>query len=220
MRSGGAKLLFPRSGILGQAVHTSAIATHGMRIAALCLLGIAGCRDIGRVPDVECVDRSPGSCSRPSGDRGNAGAAVSTGAAPSLESGGTGRGSGGAGTSVDATVVAPRDGGRDAAITNLPDGGADAGHDAGDGICPGCSTPRCGDGITQDGEECDDGNTDNADRCTSDCMAAACGDGFVQPGESCDDGNANELDDCRNNCVPTECGGGVVEAGEECKVGS
>src|SRR5262249_876252 len=48
----------------------------------------------------------------------------------------------------------------------------------------------CGNGVLDLGEDCDDGNTDNTDACTSECQPATCGDGFVQAGvEACDDGN-------------------------------
>ena len=41
--------------------------------------------------------------------------------------------------------------------------------------------PNCGDSVVQadEGEECDDGNDDDLDECTSFCTIAACGDGVV-----------------------------------------
>src|SRR5690606_29010891 len=39
-----------------------------------------------------------------------------------------------------------------------------------------------------DDEECDDGNLDNTDACTSACLDASCGDGGRGPGEDCDTG--------------------------------
>jgi len=48
---------------------------------------------------------------------------------------------------------------------------------------------RCGDGVVQLGEECDDGNDVETDSCNH-CRLAACGDGVIQTGvEACDDGN-------------------------------
>jgi hypothetical protein len=38
----------------------------------------------------------------------------------------------------------------------------------------------CGNGIDE-GEECDDENSDNTDSCTNECLYARCGDGIVQP---------------------------------------
>jgi cysteine-rich repeat protein len=38
---------------------------------------------------------------------------------------------------------------------------------------------RCGDGIRDEGEECDDGNIDDSDLCLTDCTLSTCGDGFV-----------------------------------------
>ena len=77
----------------------------------------------------------------------------------------------------------------------------------------------CGDGIVNDGEECDDPNDP---RCSDDCMIIPpfCGDGIVDMGETCDPpgsvpdtppGNENV---CRDSC--TYCGDGIVDNGEEC----
>ena len=35
----------------------------------------------------------------------------------------------------------------------------------------------CGNGLPDAGEECDDGNSDETDGCTTGCRLAACGDG-------------------------------------------
>jgi cysteine-rich repeat protein len=40
--------------------------------------------------------------------------------------------------------------------------------------------PYCGDGIKQDNEECDDGNGDNTDACTSACKATCAGPGYFR----------------------------------------
>jgi hypothetical protein len=47
----------------------------------------------------------------------------------------------------------------------------------------------CGDGVVDDGEECDDGdgNADEvADACRLDCVAPTCGDGVLDADEMCD----------------------------------
>jgi cysteine-rich repeat protein len=67
----------------------------------------------------------------------------------------------------------------------------------------------------QPGEQCDDGNGDDADACTTVCELPVCGDGIVQPGESCDDGNADGGDACRPDCVEAICGDGVLWRGVE-----
>ncbi|XXX74838.1 DUF4215 domain-containing protein [Sorangium sp. So ce134] len=67
----------------------------------------------------------------------------------------------------------------------------------------------CGNGVVQrPAEQCDDGNTDDDDGCTSACtltevsVDAVCGDGVVQtPVEQCDDANADDDDGCANDCV-------------------
>jgi cysteine-rich repeat protein len=65
----------------------------------------------------------------------------------------------------------------------------------------------CGDGNIDQGEQCDDGNDNNDDRCTNDCLETFCGDGSTQnPNndgieEQCDDGNDNNNDGCTNDCI-------------------
>ena len=83
---------------------------------------------------------------------------------------------------------------------------------------PDCTAPYCGDTIIDDrsGEQCDDGNTNNNDGCSSTCLIeqtiiatedstptliTSCGDGTLDTGEQCDDGNANDNDGCSANCL-------------------
>ena len=49
-------------------------------------------------------------------------------------------------------------------------------------------------------EECDDGNTQDGDICTSVCKNPMCGDGRVSYGEQCDDFNRYNNDGCNNQC--------------------
>ena len=92
----------------------------------------------------------------------------------------------------------------------------DATHEEG----PDC----CGNGTTQTGEECDDGNADSTDGCTTSCKLPACGDGFWQPGaqEECDDGNADSTDGCTSLCALPVCSDGFAQAGagESCDDGN
>ncbi|WAS97006.1 DUF4215 domain-containing protein [Nannocystis punicea] len=78
----------------------------------------------------------------------------------------------------------------------------------------------CGDGVLDRGEECDDGNTDDADACTSLCTTARCGDGFVQAGETCDEVVATAS--CDGDCTAVQCGDGLTNtvAGEDCDDGN
>jgi fibro-slime domain-containing protein len=134
-------------------------------------------------------------------------------------------------------------------------GGGDAGAPeagAGDGGTPGgvCTQNRCGDGIVQTGESCDDGNSASGDGCSATCQiekgwqcptagaactAAACGDGVVAGAEQCDDGNATAGDGCGATCqvepgwqCPTPaakclakaCGDGIVAGAEQCDDGN
>jgi cysteine-rich repeat protein len=75
----------------------------------------------------------------------------------------------------------------------------------------------CGNGKEDNDEECDDGNLNPQDACTTFCTTAVCGDGVVQRGvEDCDDGNRIPDDGCNNSCRTKACGNDVVEPGEAC----
>ncbi|MEM9462152.1 MAG: DUF4215 domain-containing protein, partial [Myxococcota bacterium] len=82
--------------------------------------------------------------------------------------------------------------------------------------------PTCGDTIHQPGEQCDDGDDNDNDACTTMCMAAFCGDGFTWAGvEACDDGNGVDTDACTTACLPATCGDGFTWAGvEQCDDGN
>jgi cysteine-rich repeat protein len=77
---------------------------------------------------------------------------------------------------------------------------------------------RCGDGVLDPGEACDDGNTDDGDDCLASCALARCGDGVVRRGvELCDEGEALDgSTTCTAHCTVPTCGNGVVEAPEAC----
>lgn len=88
---------------------------------------------------------------------------------------------------------------------------------------------RCGDGIKNGTEQCDNGvNSGAYGTCKSDCtLADYCGDGVVNGSEKCDQGAANSqnsygADKCTNTCQTAPyCGDGIVESsfGEECDGG-
>jgi cysteine-rich repeat protein len=92
------------------------------------------------------------------------------------------------------------------------------------GICTSrCArVARCGDGVLDPGETCDDGNANDCDACTSACTpVTGCGDGVVCGTEACDDGGGASCDGCSATCtveVGAACGDGIVNAtcGEEC----
>jgi cysteine-rich repeat protein len=68
-----------------------------------------------------------------------------------------------------------------------------------------CQPQRCGDGIRDTGEVCDDGNLAPQDGCTPDCLSdETCGNGYVDflLGELCDNGNALNHDGCNSGCLP------------------
>jgi cysteine-rich repeat protein len=80
------------------------------------------------------------------------------------------------------------------------------------------ATARCGDGIVNNAEVCDDGDEDALNSCTNTCQLARCGDGLqrtdLEPGalgyEGCDDGNIEERDQCTNSCLLARCGDAIV----------
>ncbi|MBU4315146.1 IPT/TIG domain-containing protein [Patescibacteria group bacterium] len=96
-----------------------------------------------------------------------------------------------------------------------------------------CRAPgSCGDGIVDDGEECDDGNDDSSDACTIECTLNVCGDGYFYAGEEqCDEGDDNgtlctasygsTCTYCNEDCKAVSssgsfCGDGVINGSEFC----
>src|SRR5205085_8119779 len=82
----------------------------------------------------------------------------------------------------------------------------------------------CGDFVvdTLNGEQCDDGNWNNNDGCSSICSRERCGDGVRQNNEICDDGNVKNGDSCRDNCFPEWCGDNMIDNNgvEQCDDGN
>ena len=66
----------------------------------------------------------------------------------------------------------------------------------------GTPTPRCGNGIVESGEECDDGNSRPCDGCSASCTVEGCGNGIAECDEQCDDGarNGTAGDGCDASC--------------------
>jgi len=76
---------------------------------------------------------------------------------------------------------------------------------------------RCGDGIVQPGEPCDDGNPTNGDGCDVNCTVSACGNHVLAPGEQCDDGNTTAGDCCSATCLFESAGGSCPDDGNVCR---
>lgn len=94
----------------------------------------------------------------------------------------------------------------------------------------------CGDGVIDQGEDCDDANRNDNDRCTNRCRANTCGDNVLNVGvEECDYGTQNgqpvvgagygsTVAACTSQCRMTAssggfCGDGRREASEQCDGG-
>jgi cysteine-rich repeat protein len=60
----------------------------------------------------------------------------------------------------------------------------------------------CGNGMTDAGEECDDGNTNTGDGCNA-CVI--CGNNNITAPETCDDGNTAADDNCPEDCQIGAC---------------
>jgi cysteine-rich repeat protein len=106
-------------------------------------------------------------------------------------------------------------------------------------IC--CMSDTCGNGIQGVAEECDDGNTEDNDGCSSECiieLASTCGDGTCDSDETCSscisdcvsivgepacsEGQTCEEDFGVGTCsvaAPESCGDSVISGEEECDDG-
>jgi len=83
-----------------------------------------------------------------------------------------------------------------------------------------CNVARCGNGVLDGSEQCDDGNNVSGDGCEFNCTLPRCGNAILDTGEQCDDGNETSGDGCEPDCTLPRCGNGIVDAGEECDDGN
>ena len=77
--------------------------------------------------------------------------------------------------------------------------------------CPG-ETASCGDGNTDPGEQCDDGNAVSCDGCSASCRQEGCGNGRVECDEECDAGPLNGApgSGCDAQCKVVALPGGLL----------
>ncbi|MFN0245855.1 MAG: DUF4215 domain-containing protein [Kofleriaceae bacterium] len=87
---------------------------------------------------------------------------------------------------------------------------------------PVCLATSCGNGVNDPGEQCDDGNIIDGDRCSALCRIEECGNNVIDQsaGEECDDNNTVGGDGCSAQCRRESCGNGVTDVGEECDDGN
>ncbi|WP_434383384.1 DUF4215 domain-containing protein [Melittangium boletus] len=130
--------------------------------------------------------------------------------------------------------VAACGGGDGPSNPSKPDAGLDSEKTDGGGSTSPDAGPlgRCGDGIKQGNEACDDGNTVSGDGCSANCSQVErgyvcempgkacaptniCGNGKVEGTEQCDDRNTESGDGCSSSCV-TEAGWTCVSTGGRC----
>jgi cysteine-rich repeat protein len=102
-----------------------------------------------------------------------------------------------------------------------------------------CGPSKCGDGVRQAGEECDDGNHIDGDGCESDCRRTCSTDVQCDDGEPCNGAETCSAQRCgagaplaegapcgdgkfcvRGVCLTASCGDGLKQAGEECDDGN
>jgi fibro-slime domain-containing protein len=91
---------------------------------------------------------------------------------------------------------------------------------------------KCGDGVIERNESCDDGNTIGGDGCSKICQTEAnwycphegqpcenlakCGNGILTSDEVCDDGNTLDGDGCSHDCKKVESGWQCRVPGKSC----
>ena len=76
----------------------------------------------------------------------------------------------------------------------------------------------CGNGVADDGEECDDGNDDEFDACTSECTVPVCNDGLHNGSETDVDcgGTCQGCDLCQLCVGDEDCDGAMLCDGGQC----
>jgi fibro-slime domain-containing protein len=109
-------------------------------------------------------------------------------------------------------------------LSNMPDGGRPNRPPGG----------KCGDGLVQGSEQCDDGNRNSGDGCNRLCQVEAnwdcptegkpcqyfgvCGNGHLTSNKACDDGNTKSGDGCSADCQTVETGYICRVPGKPCTV--
>jgi alpha-tubulin suppressor-like RCC1 family protein len=91
-------------------------------------------------------------------------------------------------------------------------GGGSVIDDSLDGASP---AGKCGDGMIDEGEDCDDENENPRDECTNQCTAPTCGDGVMQGDEQCDDGDDDDANSCTSSCTVGPAAVAAIATGDD-----
>jgi hypothetical protein len=95
-----------------------------------------------------------------------------------------------------------------------PRGGACQTFTCAKGVClADCS---CGNGILEQGEECDWAIPHQDKCCDKNCKGCLCGNGRLDPQEQCDYNIPSQASCCSKDCVGCLCGNGRLDANETC----
>ena len=85
-----------------------------------------------------------------------------------------------------------------------------------DGQCV-ADSAVCGNGVIENGEQCDDGNLLDGDGCSATCESQPiCGNFVTEPSEECDDGNTVPGDGCDSTCRVERCGEATCDDSNPC----
>lgn len=95
----------------------------------------------------------------------------------------------------------------------LSEGGESrTGHVAHHGVCDGCHSGYCGNGIVEEWEECDDENIVSDDWCSEICnIEIWCWNWIIEWTEACDDWFNNDKSACTSECTYSVCGDGKLQ---------
>lgn len=202
---------------------------RGIGISVVCVL-LAGCTTNPWF-SVDGDDSGSSGTATGSGGQGSTTGEVPTSGDPSAGTGsasGTTEGAEASGTSTGVTpmttsVSVGSDPGESTAGPGTDTGTGTSGGDTDQEGSSSGGGDLCGNGVMDEGEQCDDGENAEDSACTPECKQATCGDGYTYTDgeEECDEGalNAMDSDVCTHLCQIPECGDEFTAMSEACDSG-